>query len=541
MPFNGSGTFTRSYSWASDATNGILVRSDRMDGEDNNFASGLSNVICKDGQTTTTAQIPFASGIKTNDGTVSTPAVTFTSEPSTGLYKISAGVFGITTSGVNTVSISSANMTTGSHYTYAGATPLFAAGTAASYYQVSFQNKSSGTTASTDVVCTADTGTDTTNYVNMGINSSGYSGTLFNNALDGYLYSQSSNLAVGTVGANDLVVVTNNAENARFTSSGNFNINTNKFTVAGATGNTNIGGTLAVVSTLSAAGITDSVGTVTASINGGQFSGLRNRTINGDMRIDQRNSGSSQTITAAAAAAYTVDRFYATCTGANVTGQRVAGTSPNQYKYQFTGAASVSAIAFGQRYESANVYDLVSSTATFSVNLANSLLTTVTWTAYYPTATDNWASRTQIATGTFTISSTPTVYSAQIALGANITAGLEIELSVGAQTSGTWSITNWQLENGTIATPFERRSLALEMPMCVWYYESGGPFAMTGNGSSLSNFFIPYAEKRIIPTIVTANLPATSGTATAKNGYSGWLSAGAASVSNVTFTASAEL
>lgn len=217
-----------------------------------------------------------------------------------------------------------------------------------------------------------------------------------------------------------------------------------------------------------------------SSINGGQLAGLRNRIINGDMRIDQRNGGSSQTITAASSAAYTVDRFYATCTGANVTGQRVAGSGADQYVYRFTGAASVTGIAFGQRIEATNIYDLVSTTATLSVELSNSLLTTVTWTAYYPTAGDNWSARTQIATGTFTITSTPTVYSAQIALGANITAGLEIELSVGAQTSGTWTIGQFQLENGSTATPFERRPLGIELPLSQRYYYAASVFVPAG-------------------------------------------------------------
>jgi hypothetical protein len=206
------------------------------------------------------------------------------------------------------------------------------------------------------------------------------------------------------------------------------------------------------------------------SLNGGQLAGLRNRIINGDMRIDQRNSGSSQTITAAAAAAYTVDRFYATCTGANVTGQRVAGTVANQYNYQFTGAASVTGIAFGQRIEATNIYDLTNTTIAFSVDLANSLLTTVTWTAYYPTAVDNWTSRTQISTGTFTVSPTIGRYSAAIALGANVINGLSIELSVGAQTSGTWTIGRFQAEPGGISTPFERRPVSVEFASCQRYY-----------------------------------------------------------------------
>ena len=60
MAFNGSGTFSRIYNWVTDRTNGIKVRADRMDDELDGIAAGLSNAICKDGQTTVTADIPFA-------------------------------------------------------------------------------------------------------------------------------------------------------------------------------------------------------------------------------------------------------------------------------------------------------------------------------------------------------------------------------------------------------------------------------------------------------------------------------------------------
>lgn len=61
MAFNGAGVFNRLYSWATDKTNAILVRADRMDAEMDGIATGLSNAICKDGQTTITANIPLNS------------------------------------------------------------------------------------------------------------------------------------------------------------------------------------------------------------------------------------------------------------------------------------------------------------------------------------------------------------------------------------------------------------------------------------------------------------------------------------------------
>ena len=41
------------------------------------------------------------------------------------------------------------------------------------------------------------------------------------------------------------------------------------------------------------------------------FGGMRNRIINGDMRIDQRFAGSSNTISSAATTMYTIDRWCA--------------------------------------------------------------------------------------------------------------------------------------------------------------------------------------------------------------------------------------
>ncbi len=60
MPFNGSGVFTRLYSWANDAAANIKIRADRMDNEMNGMATGLSQCITKDGQTTVTANLPMS-------------------------------------------------------------------------------------------------------------------------------------------------------------------------------------------------------------------------------------------------------------------------------------------------------------------------------------------------------------------------------------------------------------------------------------------------------------------------------------------------
>jgi hypothetical protein len=60
MAFNGSGTFERIYNWVNDKANGYKITASRMDGEFDGIASGLSQCITKDGQTTISANIPMS-------------------------------------------------------------------------------------------------------------------------------------------------------------------------------------------------------------------------------------------------------------------------------------------------------------------------------------------------------------------------------------------------------------------------------------------------------------------------------------------------
>ena len=215
--------------------------------------------------------------------------------------------------------------------------------------------------------------------------------------------------------------------------------------------------------------------------------GFRNRIINGDMRIDQRNAGASQSITAASPS-YSVDRFIVRPIGATVTGQRVAGTGSTQYVYQLTGAASVTQLQFEQRIEASNSYDLAGGNATLSVNLSNSLLTTANWILYYATATDNFASNTLISSGSWTVSSSIARYNATIAIPAAATTGLYLIIFVGAQTSGTFKIGDVQLEAGSTATDFERRPIGTELALCQRYYwrpVSATPLGRCSDASSL--------------------------------------------------------
>lgn len=78
-----------------------------------------------------------------------------------------------------------------------------------SYLQLNIQNNSSGTSASSDVVATANNGSETTNYIDMGINGGNYSGGVMGAANDGYLYNIGQNLLIGTgTAAKSLVFMT---------------------------------------------------------------------------------------------------------------------------------------------------------------------------------------------------------------------------------------------------------------------------------------------------------------------------------------------
>ena len=252
--------------------------------------------------------------------------------------------------------------------------------------------------------------------------------------------------------------------------------------------------------------------------------GFRNRIINGAMQIAQRATSATITAGSTIAAGYsTVDRFYVYCTGANVTAAQVAGSGAIKNNLQITGGASVTAIGVGQRIEQLNSYDMAGSTATLSVNLSNSLLTTVTWTAYYATTADTFGTlasptRTQIATGTFTVTSTLTNYSAQISIPAAATTGIEIVFTVSAQTSGTWVIGNVQLEESSVATSFDYRPYGTELALCQRYYAkmtaNTGVYTAFGSGlfsaATGGNIYIKFpTTMRSSPTLNQSNCALT--------------------------------
>ncbi len=99
-------------------------------------------------------------------------------------------------------------------------------GTTDNYLQLNIQNKSTGANASSDLVATANNGTETTNFVDLGINSSGYSSSgILGGANNAYLYATGNDFVIGNATANKDVIIfaggiANSNERMRITPNG---------------------------------------------------------------------------------------------------------------------------------------------------------------------------------------------------------------------------------------------------------------------------------------------------------------------------------
>jgi hypothetical protein len=267
---------------------------------------------------------------------------------------------------------------------------------------------------------------------------------------------------------------------------------------------------------------------------------FRNRLINGDMGIDRRHMGSPQSVQQSDSGdnLYRLDRWAVAITGAGITAQQVSGSGQWKNALQLSGAASNTGFSVYQRIESINTVDLAGSTVTLEIDLASSSLTTITWTAYYPNAQDNWSGQTQVATGTFTINGNLSRYSTTITLGTaggkTAANGLSIVFSGGGLgASQTFQITGAQLESGTAATTYERIPDDIQLLRCLRYCPSWSstagvvaPAFTTGTtgGYAVFSFSVP---ARIAPTglstTTTVTLVASGGaSSTVTPGLGAW-------------------
>ena len=274
--------------------------------------------------------------------------------------------------------------------------------------------------------------------------------------------------------------------------------------------------------------ITDASGGNTASINGAtpttDNTMGRNRIINGDMRIDQRNAGASTSVSAGTTF-YGTDRF-AGFFGASATGctTQQSTTAPtgfiNSLKFAVgTGASSSSGQSawLGQRIEGLNVTDLgwgtanaetvtlsfyvyASATGTYSVVLQNSAGDRSYVATYTVSSANTWEQKTITVTGDtsgtwLTTNGTGIIIRWDLGSGSSYNTAttsawqsgdyrnVSSQVNVIGTSSATFYITGVQLEAGSVATSFERRHYGTELQLCQRYYQKSVPTWGTSRSS----------------------------------------------------------
>jgi hypothetical protein len=348
------------------------------------------------------------------------------------------------------------------------------------------------------------------------------------------------------------------------------------------------------MSTLATNAITDASGGNTATINSftpteSNMAG-RNRIINGDMRIDQRNAGAS----VSNLDGFGVDRWYGSWTaGAGRLSAQQSTVAPagftNSWLLTVTATNASPAVGDGnlvdQRVEGFNIADLgwgtanaqsvtvsfwvrSSVTGTFGfliVNSANARAYGATYTVNaantfeYKTVTipgdtaGTWLTNNGAGLGLrfgFCGGSSRTVstgWSATSTFVLNVTGATNLMATSGA----TFYITGVQLEVGSVATPFEHRQYGQELALCRRYYAGGDgymtlhPLAADGSGGyyrSQVYFDTPMRAAPTVSLVSSVNIDGTQAITTNKVGfYADGKANNAYCYSNDGFTRSAEL
>jgi hypothetical protein len=239
--------------------------------------SGANIVIDPDG----TADVIFTTATE-----VFINSVLGTTSPTTGALVVAGGV-GANSVWVNnyvTVGNSSTNAVIG--WNTNDLTVAEFAGSQNNYVEIAVYNSNTGPAASGDFSVNDNLGINSNNYIDMGINSTNWSNTLWtiNGPSDGYVYTGNTNLSIGT--ANNAYInfftggtlITN--ERMRITNTGNVGIGTTSpDATLKVTGTANVSGNVVIGGSLNAANVTASLftGNVTGTAS---FSGTSNNSTN---------------------------------------------------------------------------------------------------------------------------------------------------------------------------------------------------------------------------------------------------------------------
>jgi len=256
--------------------------------------------------------------------------------------------------------------------------------------------------------------------------------------------------------------------------------------------------------------------------------GFRNRIINGNMVIDQRNAGAS--VAAPANGAYTVDRWAAFTNGAGVYSVQRSTTAPAGFTNSLlctvtTIDSSVSGTDYymlQHKVEGFNSADFAwgsasaasvtlsfwvrsSITGTYSVKLGNSASDRFYIATYTISAANTWEQKTITLVGDtsgtwLTDNSTGIEIRFGMAIGSSFTSSTIGSWAAGSSFGATTASNNWigtngatfyitgvQLEAGTNASAFEQIDYGRELILCLRYYWklfSGGTTAPISSGNA---------------------------------------------------------
>jgi hypothetical protein len=307
--------------------------------------------------------------------------------------------------------------------------------------------------------------------------------------------------------------------------------------------------------------------------------GFKNRIINGDMRIDQRNAGAA--LTGISSSVYCLDRWKFDIGGTGTFTLQQSSTAPtgfsNSLAITCTAAAASPAVLYAeQKIEGFNLQDLAYNTAsassvtmsfwvrsnktgTFVALLYNTSTTRMVGRTYTISTANTWEQKTVTFPGdtaaaipnsnangleirfwlaagsTWSSGTLPTTWATDVT--ANQAAGQTVNL---ADTIGNiLYITGVQLEKGSTATAFDYRDFGRELALCQRYYEKSYDYGTapgtsnalqqaiglgiyTNTPAAYNRFGHVYFKvaKRAGPT-VTLYAPATGSSATASNATSG--------------------
>lgn len=238
-----------------------------------------------------------------------------------------------------------------------------------------------------------------------------------------------------------------------------------------------------------------------------KYSGFKNYIINGKFDIWQR--GSSFNI--AGGEARCTDMFLAYSTATTPTASRDSGTSGFYNSLKISGANSISNKHIIHRIEAVNTISFGvngNTKITFSLWLKADVNSTVRVAIRVPNTTDTWGSYTTPKTSNdIHITTSWERYSVTFDLDFVYWGGIALDVTTSTAQTSLWT-TGWQLEQGSVATPFENRPYGLELSLCQRYYETSyvyqnGVYYVGTQGLNSITWVCP---KRVMPSVTFSNV-----------------------------------